>query len=134
MLTRKRSIKNRFPSFRSSPQGSVSPRLELTHPPGFEFFGPPGCNISKPSRRTRSGRADSNCRPLDPQSSALTRLRYAPTVQRAQNGHAGRPESSLLAEECKVHVAANAPIDRFRHRCPCPPGKGFVWHPPAAKV
>ena len=27
---------------------------------------------------TQSGREDSNLRPLDPQSSALTRLRYAP--------------------------------------------------------
>ncbi len=30
------------------------------------------------SSRTQSGREDSNLRPLDPQSSALTRLRYAP--------------------------------------------------------
>jgi hypothetical protein len=34
-------------------------------------------------RRTQSGREDSNLRPLDPQSSALTRLRYAPSVPRA---------------------------------------------------
>jgi hypothetical protein len=31
------------------------------------------------SRRGQSGRLDSNQRPLDPQSSALTRLRYAPS-------------------------------------------------------
>ena len=35
--------------------------------------------------RTQSGREDSNLRPLDPQSSALTRLRYAP-------GHCYREE------------------------------------------
>ncbi len=29
--------------------------------------------------QTQSGREDSNLRPLDPQSSALTRLRYAPS-------------------------------------------------------
>ena|GEM_PF-5939976 len=34
-------------------------------------------------RRTQSGREDSNLRPLDPQSSALTRLRYAPSLPRA---------------------------------------------------
>ena len=35
-------------------------------------------NRRKPSDSAQSGRRDSNPRPLDPQSSALTRLRYAP--------------------------------------------------------
>ena len=34
-----------------------------------------------PNVRVVSGRKDSNLRPLDPQSSALTRLRYAPKAQ-----------------------------------------------------
>ena len=34
------------------------------------------------SRLSESGRVDSNHRPLDPQSSALTRLRYAPKEER----------------------------------------------------
>src|SRR5450432_2973014 len=42
-------------------------------------------------REKWSGRADSNRRPLDPQSSALTRLRYAPDRQ----SHRGyRPKGS----------------------------------------
>jgi hypothetical protein len=41
--------------------------------------------------RTQSGREDSNLRPLDPQSSALTRLRYAP-------GHHSRPLRSPFGE------------------------------------
>ena len=66
------------------------------------------------SKTQWSGRADSNCRPLDPQSSALTRLRYAPTVQHAQNGHAGRGESSQLAAECKVDVCELTAQGYFR--------------------
>ena len=34
----------------------------------------------------QSGREDSNLRPLDPQSSALTRLRYAPGLSRSRFG------------------------------------------------
>ena len=63
---------------------------------GGDSGGPPvqltgttdGSRCSKPQKtekvrslaayRTQSGREDSNLRPLDPQSSALTRLRYAP--------------------------------------------------------
>src|SRR4051812_27333191 len=41
-------------------------------------------------RKKWSGRADSNRRPLDPQSSALTRLRYAPD----RPSHRFRPEGS----------------------------------------
>ena len=35
-----------------------------------------------PAGRTRSGREDSNLRPLDPQSSALTKLRHGPGLER----------------------------------------------------
>ncbi len=44
---------------------------------------PTGGTTDLLSDSAQSGRPDSNRRPLDPQSSALTRLRYAPKVRRA---------------------------------------------------
>ena len=39
-----------------------------------------GTPVKELIRNKWSGRGDSNSRPLEPHSSALTRLRYAPTV------------------------------------------------------
>ncbi len=53
-------------------------------PGSVPFFWPP---LTIPTV-FQSGREDSNLRPLDPQSSALTRLRYAP------GHHSGRPQAA----------------------------------------
>ena len=57
----------------------------------FEDFV--GTFQAAPTLQTQSGRADSNCRPLVPQTSALTRLRHAhvcPTRYRSCFSHKGR--------------------------------------------
>ena len=51
-----------------------------------------------------SGRPDSNRRPLDPQSSALTRLRYAPTASavRDERGFRNLVVRAPIASRCRV--------------------------------
>ena len=57
--------------------------------------------------RKWSGRADSNRRPLDPQSSALTRLRYAPDRSSHRlSPTEGLAERSRFAADCNPNKHA----------------------------
>ena len=92
---------------------------------------PGACGVDKTERsrgvsssRDQSGRVDSNHRPLDPQSSALTRLRYAPGHQPTGNPGVRRrrtlPEAPPIASR-SLHPA-RPPRPRAPPRSPRPPG------------
>jgi hypothetical protein len=64
-------------------RGHKRPQAALVALVAHKTERPRGLSASQ----SQSGREDSNLRPLDPQSSALTRLRYAP-------GHRFRPKTA----------------------------------------
>src|SRR5262249_6409894 len=77
---------------------------------------PGACGVNKTERsrevsssRDQSGRVDSNHRPLDPQSSALTRLRYAPERR-------NRPAPRGLGAKRERTLPEAPPIARFKRR------------------
>ena len=65
-----------------------------------------------------SGRQDSNLRPLDPQSSALTRLRYAPSI----SSH--RRRALTYAEAIDQALYRAEPHSKVRKYLPSTPGMG----------
>ena len=73
------------PRFSLTQRSSVSSRTSCAP-------GSPTSSLTK-----WSGRQDSNLRPLDPQSSALTRLRYAPATSRRPEGTRGEGAHNLAA-------------------------------------
>ena len=77
--------------------------------------------------RTQSGREDSNLRPLDPQSSALTRLRYAPghhsfVFRRpfgvAEHSRLALPHKAVLAKPLPRHLKRTRPPRNARAPAP----------------
>jgi len=86
-----------------TPLDQAIPELAPPTPPGTPRDSkPPGAKVDPAVDPEWSGRPDSNRRPLDPQSSALTRLRYAPIRPSPERARASdRAEPSRFRSECK---------------------------------
>jgi integrase len=94
-----------------TPLDVAIPELKAVAAAGGGFSGssprkPEARNREKSNDSAQSGREDSNLRPLDPQSSALTRLRYAPKPHR--RGRL-RPATTDAAGYSRRHNAQGLP-------------------------
>ena len=79
-------------------------------------------------RRVWSGRGDSNPRSPDPQSGAITRLRYVPNSSNLRRTLAARLGRARRSASCRRRLAARRLHPRRRHR----PDPRRGWRPPGA--